>query len=806
VSALAAELRAALRRLRRAPGVAAVAVLTLAVGIGATAAVFTVVDHVLLRPLAYRDAGRLVALFAHETRKGERRNPTSPADFEEWRRSARSLESLTAAHPWSPVLTDGDQPEALTGLKATPALFELLGASPRLGRAFREGSPDGQVVLSHELWARRFASDPGIVGRPLTLDGRSYVVSAVMPPGFRFPPFWATGAELWVPLVFDEARQGSHAGFLRVFGRLRPGATLAGARAEMDVVARRLAASWPRTNATLAVNVEPLQEPVVGRARPALLLLAGAGALVLSIACANVANLLLAQGLARAREAAVRSALGASRGRLAKQWLLEALAIAVPAGLLGLLLARAGVLLLVRHAPSGLPRLDEVTVDARVTAFALALAVVTALLSGLLPAMRASGGDIVTVLKAGERGAVGSARHRLHDALVVAEVAMAVVLLVGAGLLAQSFLRLQRPDPGFRPQGVLTVALSLSSSPQADGERRAALLEAALARVRSVPGVESAAFVNHVPIAGDTWRTSFTVEGRPAADDADPPAAVLRTATAGYLRAMGIALVSGRGFEARDRAGAEPVVLVNESFVRRHLAGGDPLGARVRLGRAEEQGPWRRVVGVVGDARQSGLVEPIQPEIVFPYGQDPVAWFDGTTLVVRTAGEPRALADVVVAQLRAVAPELPLPRVRTMGEVLAEAIRQDRFQTLLLGVLAAVALLLAAVGIHAVMAYAVGRRTHEIGVRMALGARAEGVLAMVVRDALRLAAAGATAGLLGAVAASRLLRGVLHEVSPTDPATFAGAALALVAVALAASLAPALRAARVDPLVALREG
>ena len=805
MDAFRSEVAQAARRLGRAPGVALVAVLTLAVGIGATSAVFSVVDNVLLRPLAYRDAPRLVALFEHETKKGETRNPTSPADFEEWKRSSRALESMTAAHPWSPVLTGRGAPEEMPALKATPALFDLLGVAPALGRAFGEGGAGNEVVLSHALWTRRFGADPTVVGQSITLDGRSYVVSAVMPRGFRFPPFWATGAELWVPLVFGPEQQGSHDGFLRVFGRLRPGATLAQARAEMDVVARRLAAEWPRTNAAAAVTVEPLQEPVVSRSRPALLLLAGAVALVLLIACANVANLLLAQGLAREKETAVRAALGASRGRLVRQWLVEAAAIAAPAGLLGLLLARAGVALLPRWAPAGLPRLDEIAVDARVAAFTLALAVATALLAGLIPALRASRGDVAFALKPGARGGTGPARHRLHDGLVVAEMAMAVALLVGAGLLGRSFLRLLHPDTGFRADGLMTVSLSLSTSPQAARERRPAFLDAVLERVRAVPGVESAAFVNHLPIGGDTWRLGVAIEGRPAPDEADPPTAVVRTATADYPRVMGVALVRGRGLDARDGDGSAPVVLVNEAFARRYFEGSDPIGARVKLGRAEGEGEWRTIVGVLGDARQASLVEPVQPEMLFPYGQDPVGWFGATTLVVRTGGDPGALAGPVGARLRDAAPELPVPRVRAMSDVLAEAIGQDRFNTLLLGLLAAVALLLAAVGIYAVMAYAVGRRRHEIGVRMALGARRRSVLGMVVRHGLRLALAGAGIGLAGAVALSRFLRGVLHDVSATDPATLAGAAVLLVAVAVAASLVPALRAARVDPVSTLRE-
>lgn len=802
---LALQLLQAVRRVGRAPALFLVAVLTLGLGIGATSAIFSVVDGVLLRPLSYADAGRLVALFAHETRKGERRNPTSPADFREWQRASRSLEGLTAAHPWSPVLSGRGLAEELPALKATAGLFDLLGVAPALGRVFREGDSDAQVVLGHDLWQRRFGADPAIVGQSLTLDGRSYVVAAVMPAGFRFPPFWATDASLWVPLVFGPEQEGSHGGFLRVFGRLRPGTTLAQAQAEMDVVARRLAAEWPRTNASVAVNVEGLLEPVVSRVRPALLVLAGAVLLVLLIACANVASLLLAQGLSRQKEAAIRTALGASRGRLLRQWLAESLVLALAAAVVGLALARLAILLLARLAPSSLPRVDEIALDGRVVAFALALAAATAVAAGLVPALRASRGDVAAALKPGGRGASGSGRHRLHDLLVVAEFAMAVVLLIGAGLLTRSFLRLQRPDAGFRPDGLLTLGLSLSGSPQARGASRPAFFSGVLERVSALPGVEAAAFVNHVPVAGDTWRTAFSLEGRPASDDADPPTAVMRSVTPSYLRAMGIGLRRGRGFDERDGAAAEPVVLVNESLARRAWLGADPLGQRVKLGAPDSDAPWRTVVGVAADALQGGITEPIQPELLFPYGQDPVGWYAGTTLVVRVAGEPSALADAVQAQLRALAPELPLARVRTMPEVLSDAIGQQRFDTLLLALLSAVALALAAAGVYGVMAYTVGRRAHEIGVRMALGARSGSVLVLVVRDGLRLGSAGAAIGLGGALALSRLLRAVLHDVSPTDPLTFAVAALVLLAVAAFASFFPALRASRVDPVSTLRE-
>jgi putative ABC transport system permease protein len=785
--------------------VALVSIATLAVGIGGSAAIFSVVNAVLLRPLAYRDAGELVAIFAHETRRAEPRNPTSPADFTEWKRSSQVLDLMTAAHPWSPVLNGRGRPEELPALKASPSLFDLLGVEPALGRVFHTADEPPQVVLSHALWQRRFGGDPGIVGQSLDLDGRSYVIAGVMPPGFRFPPFWATAAELWAPLVFDAAEEARHRRYLRVFARLRPGRKLEEARAELDVVAARLQAEWPEENAGVAVHVEALREPVVGDVRPALLMLAGAVAFVLLIAGANVTSLLLAQGLSRSKELAIRGALGASRGRLVMQWVGESLVLAMAGGVGGLALARAGVAVLRALGPTGLPRLQEISVDGRVVAFTLVLALATGLLVGLLPALRASRADLVDSLKQGDRGSSGPARHRAHDVLVVGEVALAVMLLVGAGLLMKSFLRLQRPEPGFRADGLLTVTLSLSGSPWAEPARRPAFFRELVDRVRALPAVEGAGLVNHVPIAGDTWRSPLTVEGQPLPAPGDLPVAVLRTVSPDYLATMGIPLLRGRPFEERDGPDSTRVVLVNQALVRRCLSEVDPLGARVRMG-TDADSPWLTVVGVTGDARQGSLTEPVAPELIFPYAQDPVGWFKGTTLVVRSAKPPRAIADVVQAQIAAVGPELPITAVRTMPEILADAVAQDRLNTFLLGVLAVVALLLAAVGIYGVMAYTVGRRVHEIGVRMALGARATVVFAAVIGQGLRLSLLGAGLGLAGALGLARLLAGLLHDVSTTDPWTFAAVIALLVGVSALASFLPARRAAGVDPLVALREG
>ncbi len=717
---------------------------------------------------------------------------------------SRALDRLTAAHPWSPVLTGRGRPEELPALKASPSLFDLLGVEPALGRVFHSPSEEPQVVLSYRLWERRFGADSGLIGQSLTLDGKGYVVAGVMPPGFRFPPFWATAAELWAPLVFTAEDEANHGRFLRVFGRLRPGANLEQARAELSVVARRLETERPRSNAGVAVNVEALQEPVVSRARPALLVLAGSVAFVLLIACANVTSLLLAQGLSRGKEAAIHAALGASRSRLVRQGLAESMVLALAGGLAGLLLARACVSVLRVLAPDRLPRLDEIALDGRAVVFALSLSLGTGLLFGVLPALRASRADLAESLKQGERVA-GGRRHRLHDLLVVGEFALALVLLVGAGLLIKSFLRLQRPQAGFRTEGLLTLDLSLSGSPYAEPARRPEFFRGLALRVGSLPGVEGVGFVNHVPVGGDTWSTAFTIEGQPAPEPRDTPQAVIRTTTAEYLGAMGVPVLQGRGFEASDRTDAPAVVLVNQALARRYWPGSDPVGSRIRLGSPGSDAPLRTVVGVVGDAAQANLIDAVRPELVFPYAQDPVGWYKSTTVVVRTSGEPRLLAAAVKAQVWSLGPDLPVTRVRTMPEILADAVGQDRFNTLLLGLLAGVALLLAAVGIYGVMAYSVGRRRHEIGVRMALGARATEVFAMVVGQGLRLGALGAALGLVSALGLSRVLAGLLHGVSPTDPWTFAGVALLLTAVAALACFLPARWAARVDPLVALRE-
>ena len=792
------DLRYGVRVLARSPGFTAVAVLTLALGIGANTAIFSVVNAVLLRPLPYRDPARLVTVL-HDGWK-----PVAPANFLDWREQSRSFESMAAAQAWSLTMTGREQPEQLDVLQTSAEMFHLLGVDAALGRTYGAGEDQpgrGRVVvISHGLWQRRFGGDRGVVGQQVALDGEPYTIVGVMPPDFQFAPFWATHAEAWLPLDLGPRLNDRRGQSLRVFARLKDGVTREQAQAEMETISRRLEGQYPRTNEGLTVSVDPLHEKVVGKSRPALLVMLGAVGFVLLIACANVANLTLAKAASRRKEIAVRIALGAGRWRVIRQLLTESLLLSLAGGCAGLLLAYWSNAALASLGPDALPRVRTVGLDAGVLLFTLALSVLVGLLFGLAPALRSAKTDLTESLKDRARGSATDRRHeRARQLLVVGEIAVSLVLLVGGGLMMRSFLRLTSVDPGFDPRGVLAVTVPLAGPRYSTGEQRAAFFQRLTAQVGSLPGVKSASAINHIPLGGDVWTFGFTVEGRPAQTDAARPSAVYRVVRPDYFRTMGAALLKGRDFTERDAAAAPAVVVVNEALARRQWPGEEPLGKRIVVN--GEGAKAREVVGVVRDLKQGEWASEPKPEMYLPHAQaaDPRSM----TLVIR-ASDLSGLGPAVGREVWAIDKDLPVSQVTSMEAVVAESVGQQRFNTLLIGVFAAAALILAAAGVYGVMSYTVAQRTHEIGVRMALGARGRDVLGMVIRQGLLLTLFGLAAGLVGALALTRVMNSLLYEVSATDPLVFGGVAAALTLSALLACYIPARRATKVDPMVALR--
>jgi predicted permease len=791
----------ALRRLRQAPGFTLVAVATLAVGIGANSAIFSVVNAVLLRPLPYPEADRLVSVAS--TWKG-RRTVYSPQNFLDTAAAARSFEGLAAWDPGGMTLGGAGRPKGVEGAQVSAGFFDLLRVRPVLGRGFAadENEPGRTrvAVLGHALWRERFGADPGAVGRSVAVDGVPHVVVGVAPEGFSYPE----GRELWTPLEYDARFRGDSRGawYLTAIGRLRPGVTVEAADREVAAIAANLARAYPDDNEGVGGSVASLQAVTVQGARGALLLLLGAVGFVLLIACVNVANLLLARGAAREAEVAVRVALGAGRGRIVRQLIPESLVLAVVGGGAGLLLATLTLDALLALRPAGVPRLAEVRIDGAVAAFATGLSLLTGVLFGCFPAWQAARRTTAQSLREGGRGTVGRG-SRLRAGLVVGQTALAMVLLAGAGLLVRSFDQLRRVNPGFEAADALTFRLKLPENAYTEASQRAAFYDQLLARLRALPGVGAAGGITGLPLSGARYSFSFTVKGRPPVPPPQQPSMELRVATPGYFEAMGIPVVQGRAFTEGDGASAPRVVVLSETAVRRYFAGEEPLGQEIVTGMRglDGQNAGGLVVGVVGDVKDHGLdTEPL-PEIYLPLGQAPPRTVD---LLLRTRVAPRSLVPAVEDVVRAADPELPVERTRTLEEVVARSISEPRFYMLLLAAFAATALGLAALGIFGVMSYAVAQRSHEIGIRVALGARPVDVLRMVLRHALVLAGSGVAAGLLGALALSRAVASLLFELSPTDPVTLASVAALLTVVALLASYWPARRATRVDPLVALR--
>ena len=813
---LVQDFRYAGRMLQKNRGATAIAIAALALGIGANTAIFSVVHAVLLAPLPYREPDRIVTLLWNGT------GPASPADFLDWQAQARSFEYMATAEAWGPNLTGRERPEQITGHHLSRDMFPLLGIAPLLGRTFLpEDFQHGRehvVVLGHGLWQRRFNSDRGILGQKVLLDNEPFTVIGVMPRQFRFAPFWITEAEIWAPqnIADRAAERGAHS--LRPFARLKPGVSLKTAQAEMDAICARLAKAYPDTDAGLSVRVERLNDKAVGDIRPALLMIAGAVGFVLLIACANVANVQLARALARTREIAVRTALGAGRLRIVRQLLTESVTLSLAGGALGLLLAIWGVDALKGFVNAGpgefglrIPRAEGIAVNTPVLLFSLVLSIATGVLFGLIPALQASRGDVNNALKEGGRGATrGLSSNRLRGLLVISEVAVALVLLIGAGLLVRSFARIQAIDPGFNPNHLLMTTVSVVGNPQYVGERREALYRQVLDQVKALPGVESATMINHPPMAIDVWSTGFAVESQPLPRPGEEPNVVFRVARPGYFQTMGITMLQGRDFTDRDNLSAPRVVIVNEKLAAKFWPNGDAIGKRLTLDDPRKNPVWLTVVGVVRNVKQWGWTEEPDNELYLAFLQNkgfletPHPWFSAMTLVVRTAGDPLSLTKAVQNAAWSVDKNLPLSHVQTYDQVIAGSVWRERFNLLLVGLFAAVALVLAAVGIYGVMAYSVTERTHEIGIRMALGAKQGDVMRMVVREGMALAAIGVAAGLGGAFVLTRFLSALLYQVKSNDPLIFTTVPLLFAAVALIASYVPARRASRVDPMIALR--
>ncbi|HKK08758.1 MAG TPA: ABC transporter permease [Gemmatimonadota bacterium] len=796
------DVRYALRQIRHHPGYAAIVVATLALGIGANTAVFSVVDAVLLRPLPYADAGRLVRLWSAYPARNITRGTASEPDLEDWRAQSRTVESMgawPAIHIAGLVTTRDGTPSELETAYVTPGFFETLGVPATRGRALRpadhERSGDNHViVLSFGAWQRLYGGDASVVGRTVTLSGQAWRVTGVMPRGFSYP---SPGIDAWVPLSvipdsgIPRLRQVR---FLSVVGRLAPDATPASARKEMGAIADRLARAYPDADRDLtAVSVQPLRDQIVGGVRPAMLAIFGAVALVLLIGCVNVAGLALARSEEREREIGIRSALGAPRAAIVGQLLVESLVLAAVGGAAGLLLGAWGTRAVVALAPAGLPRLGDVTVSGRVLAFAAAVSLVSALASGLLPAVRASRTDPAGALGESSRGGTAGRRTgRLRSALLVGEVALVALLAVGAGLLVRSYAAVRSVDPGFRARGLLTLGV------HADGDDYRQFLQHALRDVRDVPGVRSAAMVRPLPLGSNTFggeTLTFSIPVRPPAPEGQEPQVNLRMVSPGYFRTMGIPLLKGRDFDKRDAPDVPPVVILSRSAARKYWGDEFPVGEQIRVGKVSAE-----IVGVVDDIKQTSLEEDPGPALYVPFDQDSRR---GMTLVVRTDDAASVLGPIRKA-IWALRPDQPIEDVASMQSLLASATAGRRFAMALLGTFAGLALLLAAVGIYGVVAYTVSRRVREIGIRMALGAGPAAVVRLVVGRSLGLVALGAVAGLAAAALAGGVMGSLLYGVGRLDPWAFGGAAALLLAVAAAASALPARRASRVDPLVAIR--
>lgn len=793
------DVRYGLRSLRKKPGFTLTAVIALALGIGANSAIFSVINGVLLRSLAYRDAGSIVMVWERNFQRSRSQNSVSPANFLDWQKQSTSFEQIAASWDTRINLISGGEPEEIQVQRVSGDFFAVLGVPSRLGRSFTrdEDVPGANlvVILSHELWQTRFGGNPAIVGQSITASGRTFTVLGVMPPGFHF---LNSQVKAWIPLALDPANDWRKQGrYLRSVARLKSGVTMQRAQAELDGIARQLEQDYPDYNKGWGVNLVPMHEQIVGDIRPVLLVLLAAVAFVLLIACANVANLLLSRAASRQKELALRAALGAGRTRLIRQMLTESMLLAMMGGALGVLLAYWGIQLLLAFAPDNIPRLTEITIDPRVLGFTLAVSLLTGLIFGLVPALQSSRPDLSDALKEGARGSSGGSRV-VRNVFVVAEMALSLVLLVGAGLMLRSFFELHQVKTGFETDNVLTMRVQLPTAKYPQPAQRAEFFKRAQERLAALPGVKSVGAISYLPLTGLASSTVFNLASQPELPPSESPGTEVRIITPGYFSAMGIPLLKGRSFDERDGADSR-VLVINETLARKFFPGQDPIGQRLIIN--WEPKVADEIVGVVGDVKETALAEEPNPAIYWPHPREPYQFLN---FVLRAAIDPAPLTAAAVKEIHALDPDQPVADIRTLNQVVAKSIARPRFNALLLAIFAGVALVLASVGIYGVMNYSATQRTQEIGIRMAIGAKPGDILRLVVGHGMKLTLAGIVIGVIASLALTRVMANLLFGITATDLPTFVAVAAVLTIVALVANYIPARRATRLNPVIALR--